>query len=61
MSCSFNCFFKVRYQEGFLDFAKISSVNMKYREEDSVHGLFLIRSVTPVDECSTREGHQTDN
>ena len=39
VSCSFICFFKVRYQEGFLDYAKISSVSMKYREEDIVHGL----------------------
>ena len=51
----------MRYQEEILDYAKISSVNMKYREEDSVHGLFVIRSVILVDGCSTREDHQTDN
>ena len=47
----------------FSDYTEVSNynVNMKYREEDSVHGIFVIRTVTPVDGCSTREGHQTDN
>ena len=56
-----HCFFKVVHQEGILDYTDVSSVNVKYREEDIVHGLFVVRSVTPVDGCSTREGHQTDN
>ena len=44
-----------------MDYTEVSSTIMKYREEDSVHGLFIIRSVTPVNGCNTIEGHQTDN
>ena len=56
-----HCFFKVVHQEEILDYTEVSSVNMKYREEDRVHGLFVIRSVTLVDRCNTRESHQSDD
>ena len=56
---SFHCFFKVIHTEGCFE---VSIINMKCTEQDNVlHGLFVIRSVTSVDGCSTREGHQTDN
>ena len=59
---SFQCFFRVIRTEGFLVYTEVRIINMKCTEQDNVlHGLFVIRSVTSVDGCSTREGHQTDN
>ena len=55
---SFHCFFKVIRTEGFFGLYRGEHYYYKvYRTGD----IFVIRSATSVDGCSTREGYQTDD